>query len=838
MRALRRTLRRVVGLFAGVRESRAFDEELESHLQMHVEDNVRAGMSPEDARRDALLKLGRIEPTRRAWREQTTLPWAEDLGHDLRFAARQIVKSPVFGATAILMLALGMAASVSILAFVDAALVAPLPYPAPDRLLEVTESVPRLPRANLSWADYLDWKEQATTLASLDVHSGRSQPLRTPEGTAIVPGTRVSAGFFRTLGVAPALGRDFAPGEDQPGAAPVVILSDTAWRTRFGGRKSAIGETVTLGGTSHTIVGVLPPGFHFAPRGETELWVPLQPTGGCETRRSCHNLVGVGRLKEGVSVEAARDEMSRIAARLEREYPDSNRGQGASVLPLSEAIVGDVRPTLLTLLGGAGLLLLIACVNVTSLLLVRSESRKRELAVRSALGASGGRLLRQLVVEAFVLVAAASALALLLARGAPRLLLRLLPGDLQSRMPYLDATSLDTRVLAGAAAIAAVATLLFSLVPAAQVRFSRVREGLVEGGRGQTGTTWRRLGFRLVVIEIATATVLLASAGLLGRSLIRLLGVDLGFRPDHLAATHVVAPDFRYPDEADLVRLSHEIEDRVAVLPGVRSRGLVSVLPVSFNGNTLWVRFVGRPWGGEHNEVLFRSISTGYLATVGATLLRGRAFTEDDDASTPRVAIVNETFARTYFGAADPLGQRFGDIDLTPESLREIVGVVRDIRDGALDEEVWPAIYFPFAQSPDDSFAVLARTAQDPAAVLPSLVAAVRGIDPDLGTVGDAVIRERIHDSPVAALRRSATWLVAGFAALAVLLGAVGLYGVIAYSVGQRTREIGLRLAMGADRRSVVGLVLAEAARVTTLGVGLGLVGAVAAATAMRSLLF
>jgi macrolide transport system ATP-binding/permease protein len=816
----------------------SLDEELASHLEMHVEDNIRAGMSREEARRQALVKLGGLQATRRAYREQASLPWVEDLVQDLRFALHQLARAPVFAVTAILMIALGMAASVAILSFVDAALVAPLPYPEPDRLLNVTESTPQLPVANLSYADYLDWKQRTRTLRSLEVHNGRTQLLRTTEGTEPVPGVRVSSGFFRTLGVAPALGRDFAPGEDEPGAAPVVLLSDAAWRSRFVARESVVGETIVLAGVPHTVIGVLPRGFYFAPRARADLWVPLQPGEGCESRRSCHNLVGLGRLRDGVSIEATREEMTRIAADLEKEYPDSNRNQGASVLPLAEVVVGGVRPVLLTLLGGALLLLLIACVNVTSLLLVRSEGRTRELAVRCALGASGGRLFRQFLVEAVVLVGLGGSMGLLLARSAPRLLLRLLPGDMEAGMPYLESASLGGRVLVGAAMIALVATTLFSLVPTARVWFSRVREGLAEGGRGSTGSTWRRVGFPLVAIELATATVLLAGAGLLGRSLLRLLDVDLGFQPEHLVATQVTVPHLRYETEEDVVRLGRDLERRVAGLPGVRSVGLVSVLPVSFNGNTLWIRFVGRPYGGEHNEVNFRDTSIGYFDTVGATIVRGRAFTETDDAGRPRVAIVNQAFVRTYFGDEDPIGQQIGDTSLSPESIREIVGVVGDIRDGPLDEEIWPAVYFPFEQDPSAYFAVLARTEQDARALLPSLVAEIRAIDPDLGTAGGAVIEERIVDSPVAALRRSATWLVAGFAALALLLGTVGLYGVTAYSVGQRTREIGLRLAMGAERRSVIMLVLREAVQVTAVGVVLGLLGAVAAASGMRALLF
>jgi macrolide transport system ATP-binding/permease protein len=838
MRGLRAALARVSGLWRRRRRDQAIADELESHLQMHVDDNLRAGMSPEAARRHAMLKLGGVAAATRAYRERSSVPFVEHLAQDLRFAARQLAKSPGFTLTAVLTLALGIGASVAIFGFVDAALIRPLPYPDPNRLVEVTETTPQLARANLSWPDYLDWKRLNTSFTGFDIHQGRSYTLRTAGGAEMVMGVRVSAGFFRTLGVTPVLGRDFLPGEDEPGRPDTTILTWAAWQRRFGGRTDVLGQTIALNNAPHTIVGVLPQSFQFAPRGRGELFVPFAAVGECDRRRSCHALFGVARLKPTVSLDAAAAEMRGIARQLETQYPDSNRDQGASVLPLTDVIVGEVRPVLLVLLGGAGLLLLIACVNVTSLLLVRSEGRRRELAVRSALGASNGRLLRQFVTEGLVLVALSTAIGLLAGNGAMRVLTSLAPVDMRAGMPFLQQLGLGGHAIMFASLVGVIATLLFSLAPAVRLSFSEMREGMAEGSRGSAGNAWRRLGFKLVVLELATAMVLLVGAGLLGKSLYRLLSVDLGFDTERLASLYVAAPITAYPNEARQVALERLVHARVSALPGIESAGATDLLPVSLNGNTDWIRIVGHPWTGRHIEANRRGVSPTWFQTIRARLLRGRHFTDADTAAAPRVVIINETMARLHFPGEDPIGRTIGDRELTPASIRQIVGIVADIREGALDSEIWPAIYAPIAQSSETRFAVVVRTGPDPHAVLPSVSAAIRAIDPELVTLAEAVMTDRIGDSPVAYLRRSAAWLAGGFAGLALLLGVVGLYGVIAYSVSQRTREIGVRLAMGASRGSVYQLVLREASGLAAMGLIVGLVCSVAVATFMRKLLF
>jgi macrolide transport system ATP-binding/permease protein len=756
---------------------------------------------------------------------------------DLRYAMRQLRKNPDFAGTATGVLTLGIAAVVSIFAFVDAALIKPLPYVNPNRLVFVTESVPMIPVADLSYPDYVDWKKLNKVFSSMDVYNGTGYLLRTPAGTEPAPGIRVSDGLLRTLGVSPVLGRDFYTGEDLPAAPKTVILSFSAWQKRFGGRKEAVGETVSLSGTPYTIVGVLPQDFQFALDGNAEFWTTLHPDDYCSLRRSCHGLLGIGRLKDGVSVEMALADMKAIAGQLELQYPKDNRGQGATVLPLSEFIVKDISPILLALLGGAGLLLVIACVNVSSLLLVRSESRRREIAVRGALGASRTRLIRQFMTEGLVLMAAGSLLGLAAASGAMQILMRLISKDMMSSMPYLADLGLSSHVLVFAATISVLAAGLFSLAPILRLPLTKVREGLTEGGRN-AGTLWRRFGANLVVVELAIAVVLLVGAGLLGKSFYRLLHVEIGFEPDHLATVQVALSDVSYPKDEQIVAAQKQIISRVSSLPGVQSAGISSVLPVSFNGNTTWIRFVGRPYNGEHNEVNQRDVSSAFFSTIRAKLLRGRYFTEADDVSKPLVVIINQTLAKKYFPGEDPVGKKIGDTELTPKSITEIVGVVEDVKDGSLDSEIWPAVYYPFNQNNDTYFSLVARTSQAEASLLPTLIATIHQIDPGIGAMNEATMTGRINESQTAYLHRSSAWLVGGFAGMALLLGVVGLYGVIAYSVSQRTREIGVRIALGAQRRSVYELILKEAVWLVAAGVAAGLVCSIAAATLIRGLLF
>jgi macrolide transport system ATP-binding/permease protein len=762
----------------------------------------------------------------------------ETLIQDIRYTFRQLRQSPAFAGTAILVLSLGICASVAIFAFVDAALLKPLPYPESSRLVDVTETAAMFPRSNLSYLDYVDWKKLNHSFNSLDVYNQSGYLLRTASGAEPVPAMRVSAGFFRTLGIKPLLGRDFFEKEDLPSAPNTAILTYSTWQKRYGGSKEVIGQTASLSDVAYTIVGVLPQDFQFAPAGDAELWTPYRGDDQCGKRRSCHNLYGVARLKEGVSVDSARAEMKGIARQLELQYPVENRGQGAFVEPLSEVVVANVRPILLLLFGGAGLLLVIAGANVCSLLLVRSESRKREIAVRGALGASRPRLVRQFVTEGFVLVFASTVLGLAAAGGAMRILLRLISKDMLSGMPYLNGLGINLHVLGFAITVALLAATLLSVAPITRMSFSKVREGLTEGGRSYAGTLWRKFGANLVVVELAIAVVLLFGAGLLGKSFYRLLHVDIGFQPDHLATVTLNLSDAKYSKDEQIVPVVRQILQRTGSLPGVQSVGVTTMLPVGANGNTNWIRVVGHPYNGEHNEVNERSVSPQFFSTLHAKLLRGRYFTEADDASKPPVIIINQKLASMYLPGEDPIGKKIGDNQLTAKSIAEIVGVVEDVKDGSLDTATWPAMYYPFNQGTDTYFSLVVRTSQSEQSVLPALVRAIREVDPGIGTMNPTTMKARINESPSAYLHRSSAWLVGGFAFLALLLGVVGLYGVISYSVTQRTREIGVRMALGAQRDSVLQLVMKEAGGLAATGIVVGLLCALGVSSLMGALLF
>ena len=838
MRKLRAWASRFKGLFVKDAREREIDDELESHLQLHIDDNIRAGMSPQEARRVAVMKLGGVEQTKEAYRDRATLPFIESVIQDLRFTFRQLRKNPAFTFTATAMVALGMGASVAIFAFVDAALIKPLPYRDPSRLLYVTETTPEFPRAALSYLDFVDWEKLNTVFDSMDVYSQRAHVLTTPTGQEMVDGARVSDGIFRTLGVAPLIGRDFYAGEDLPGAPRTVIISYASWQKRFGGKQEVIGQSITLSEQPHTIIGVLPQNFHFAPVEGAEFWTTLNPVGSCDKRRSCHYLNGVARLKDSVTAAGALADVVRIAKDLEVQYPDSNRNQGATVAPLSEIIVGDVKPIVLLLLGGAGLLLLIACINVASLLLVRSETRRRELSVRRALGATRMRLIRQFVIEGMVIVVIGSVAGVVISHWAMQILKALIPNGMMAGMPYLHDLGLNPRVLLFALAIAAFAAALFSLTPAFRLSTLDVRDGMAEGSRGSAGKVWTRIGSKLVILELTTAMVLLVVAGLLGKSFYRLLQVSPNFETDRLMTMFVRAPMSSYGERPKAVELGRKVVEEVKRLPGVTSVALASTLPLSFNGNTDWIRFVGRPYNGEHNEVNQRGVSSEYFQTLQAKLLSGRSFRDDEDLTKPKVAVINQTLAKKYFPGQDPIGQRFGDIELHPNSVKEIIGVVDDIREGPLDSDIWPAYYYPFNQEPDTDYAVLVRTEHGDESMMTTVSDAIRGIDARINTSNQTTMSERVNNAPSVYLRRSSTWLVGGFAAMALVLGVVGLYGVIAYSVSQRTREIGVRIALGAQRGMVYRLIMKEAGVLALAGILIGTACAILAATLMRKLLF
>ena len=693
-------LRRIGNLFSRSKMDREIDAEVQAHIEMRIEDNLAEGMPLEQARRDALIRFGSPTSTKERVTGMDAALTLESVWADIRFACRQLMRNPGFAVTAIVVLALGMGACVTIFAFVDAALIKPLPYSDPSRLVSVFESNTLGPQFHLSYLDYLDFKRLNHVFSSLDVYEGSNLFLTTPAATEHVLGARVSDGLLRTLGVKPVLGRDFYAGEDLPKAPQTVLLSYETWQSRYGGRKDVLGQTVILNSTAYTVVGVLPAEFHFAPVSAAEFWFTLHSP--MSEDRGGHGLVGVARLKDGVAAKTASAEIANIMAQLASQFPDADQGRGSTVLPLPEVIVGNLRPILLVLLCGAALLLLIACVNVASLLVLRSESRRREIAVRGALGASHARLLRQFMTEGLLLVAGSTALGIGGATVAMRLMLRLVPAGMLAGMPFLHGMGMNERVSTFATVVALMACAACTLAPALRLyragRGLGIQADLSEGSRGSAGTLWRRLGSNLVLVELTAAVVLLGCAGLLGKSFYRLLHTDLGFAPDHLAVLRVAPSKLKYTTDPSIVVLAQRLVERARSLPGVESAGICSEPPLSDGDGSSNFTVAGRPQVGPPPEVTVRQMDPAFSATVGTRLLRGRQFRDSDDATHPPVMMINKALARRYFAGEDAIGKHI--VFVGSKTQKEIIGVLDDIKEGPLDVATKPVLYEPFQQDP------------------------------------------------------------------------------------------------------------------------------------------
>ena len=830
-------LRRMWNLVSRARLNREIEMELAAHIEMCIRDNIATGMTPDQARRDALVRFGSRAAARERVAGMDTALLLESIGSDLTYGFRQLFKNPGFGVTAIAVLASGICASVSIFAFVDATLIKPLPYQAPSQLVGLFESNPLGPRFHLSYLDYLDWKRMNHVFSSVEAYDNNPVALKTANGVQRADGAVVGAGFFRMLGVAVSLGRDFYAGEDTLNAPLTVILSHTAWQKRFGGRQDVIGKTVSLDGTTTTIVGVLPRDFYFGPVGAAEFWMPIRESLNPDLRGE-HGILALARLKDGTQLEAARAEIGRIAQQLAAQYPDSDGGRGGTVVPLVEMVVSGIRPTLWLLLSAALLLLLIASINVSGLLLLRFQARQQELAVRSALGASPARLVRQFAIEAAILTMIASVAGICSALAIIHLLRKLIPHNFLSAMPYLNSVGLSRHVVFFAALIGLGCLALFTLIGVLRLPSANLRPGLTEGGRSSAGTVWRRLGANLVIVELCMATTLLVGAGLLAKSLYQLMHTETGLRPDHLATLRLFPPPSKYSRSELKIALANRIIVDVSRLPGVQSVAVAHGMPISnIAGGSTTFEILGDDGNKQqNNEANSREVSARYFTTIEARLLQGRWFGESDSASGPLVAIVNHTFARKYFAGWNAIGKhiRFD----ASQPLIEIVGVVDDLKEGPLDADVQAAIYIPFGQGSDSNFSVVARTEQAPQNLLTTLEKTIHQIDPDLLTMDAETMEDRIQNLQSTYLHRSSAWLAGGFAAMALLLGVVGLYGVIAYSVSQRTREIGVRIALGASRDSVYRLILGQGGRLICAGIAAGLVCALGTGVLMSKLLF
>ncbi len=759
---------------------------------------------------------------------------------NLRYELRALLKSPRFTSIALITLVLGIAANVAIFTFVDAALLRPLPYRDASRLMEVydTRMAEVFTQFEASYPDFLDWRAQQQVFDGLAGYSQNQVLLRGAGAPELLPSAVVTDNFFQTIGVPPLAGRDFRAGEDLATSPRMAMLSYGWWQRHFGG-KDVTGQILSIDGEPTTIIGVLPADFHFAPVGDPDIWLTLHATGQLLQRRNLHWLSVIGRLKPGISRESAGSAMNLIAEGLEKQYPQSNDKLRTAIVPLNEVIVGQIRPILLVLLGAVVLLLLIACANVANLLLARAMARRNEMAIRTALGASRTRLIGLMLTEGLILSFAGAAVGMAVAYWTIKGLVAMIPATLLNSMPYLKHMSIDARVLLFACALAIITGVVFALAPALQAAKADVQGALKDGSRSSQSSSWRRFASALVVGEVALAMVLLAGSGLLVKSLYLLLNVNPGFDQHNLLAMGVGLSQSRFPKDADQLQALQTLLDKLRALPGVKSVGTSSQLPVANMGNTSNLRVVGvpsaTPQGREANS---RSVNRTYFQTLGAELVAGSWFTEADNATGPQHVIVNKTLADQFMSGLDPVKQQIWFTYSDKEKPRQVIGVVRDVREGPLDSPARPAIYTPMEADARLFFGLLVRTEQTPDALTAEIQSAIRQFDPDAVTFNVQTMEDRIQRSPAAFLHRYPAVLAGMFAGLALLLGTIGLYGLVAYSVSQRTQEIGIRMALGAQRGSVLNMVLAQGVRLIVPGVVAGIVAAMLVSYLMRSMLF
>jgi putative ABC transport system permease protein len=758
---------------------------------------------------------------------------------DLRYGARMLMKKPGFTIIAVLALALGIGANTAIFSVVNGVLLRPLPYADSSRLAVLWGTQPKLDLKVLpnSGPDFVDWKNQNTTFERLAAFEEASFNLAGEGEAERVESAAVSADLFTLLGVQPQTGRSFNSDEEKSGHNKVAVLSYRLWQRRFGANPNLVGQPIALNGEGYTVVGVMPANFRFPEGNKTiDVWVPLVADTELMNQRGHRDLLVVGRLKQGVTLAQAQTEMSVIANRIAQQYPGSNEDWGVSVVSLQKQVTAAIEPALLVLFVAVGCVLLIACANVANLSLARAATRQKEVAIRLALGASRGRLVRQFLTESMLLAVLGGALGLLLAFWGVDALVSLLPED----VPRVDMIGVDRYVLGFTLLVSLVTGVLLGLVPAQQATKPDLTEALKEGRKSLMAISPRnRVRSLLVISEVALALVLLIGAGLMLKSFRQLQKVDPGFNPQNVLTMQIALPELKYEEEKQQAIFFHQLLERVESLPGVVSAGISTNLPFREDSQSDF-NIEGRPEPETVRDALIASngsVSPNYFRAFGIPVLKGRAFTEQDTADSMPVAVINETLARRYWPNEDPLGKRLrlgAEEDGAP--LCTIVGIVGDVRHYDLDKQPNAELYFPYQQQPKPSMSLVVRTASDPLKIIAAVRNEVQAIDREQPVYNVVTMESRLTES--IASRRLSVMLLGIFAVLALVLASVGIYGVVSYSVTQRTHEIGVRMALGAQARDVLRLVVGQGMLIALIGVAVGLTGAFALTRLMSSLLY
>jgi putative ABC transport system permease protein len=829
---LRKTEIRLRAVFRKRQLDHEMDEEMRAHIEMQTQENLEAGMAPDEARHAALRQFGWAESIKETCRDQRGVSWLESFIQDARYAVRMLWKNPGFTAAVVATMALAVGATTVIYSFVHAILLRSLPYDSPHRIVQVwVKEGAETDRGAISLTDFADWKEQNRVFDSLAFYQAASFNLSGVAEAKRIRGARVSEEFFRVFRAQPVLGRTFQAEEDRAGGGTVGLVSYGLWQSALGGQASALGKVLRLDGRSVTVIGVMPAQFSFP--AQTELWVPFAaPAEEFTLHRHDRFSLAVARLAPGVAIERAQTDMDAVAHRLAQQYPATNRDRGVRLVGLHADLVRDIRPALLILFGSVALVLGIACANVANLLLARTVARQRELAVRTALGADRGRVIRQLLTESVLLALVGGAFGVFLAYGGIDLFRMIAPAG----VPRLQEVRLDVPVLCFSFGLSLLTGLLFGTVPAFQAVSGDLNGQLRDRGTAGAGASLARNG--LVVAEVSLSMLLLIGAALLVKSLLLLEHVRPGFDPQAVVSVELHLPEAAYPGGAQRIVFSQKLLERLTTLSaGKTQAALVRFEPFGGRGVAVWFAVEGRSTGeaGQQPTTMYNAVTGTYFQIMGIPLLRGRSFTEQDTPDRPGVVLINDTFARRWFPNEDPMGRRMR-IEAQGDKLFSVVGIVGDTHQRSLASSAETQIYLPYAQLPKPDVALVARAQSGTAQAAALVRQAIRQVDVDL-PIGEVRTLGILIGKSVAE-ERFRTWLLASLALLAVVLAGVGIYGLLAYAVKQRTHEFGIRMALGAQRRDVLTLVLGQGMRLALAGIGIGLAAALALTRVMSGLLY